>query len=281
MKGEGTAWAADWVLLVDLDGTLICGGAVDHVSVDALHRFVDSGGLFVAASGRPLESITLALAEAPKPACIIGLNGAIASVGDAGEVRGLGGIPVEVASAVIGEILADERSALCVYSPAGWWSCGSTDLVQLEAARSGTSPTRHVDVSVTLDQLRQDGPILKLLGIVDQTGQRDARQRVTARVGDSIEISTSYPEYLEVTAPGVTKGSAVMALASDFPEVFDRRIAAVGDGLNDVAMLEVAEATFAMTGAHDRLVAIADHQVGPCGDGGVAEAIGLLEATSL
>lgn len=251
---------------------------MDHESIDALREFVDDGGHFVAASGRPLESISLALTDAPEPACLIGLNGAIASAG--GEVIGLGDIPVEVASAVLDEILGDERAAVCVYSPSGWWSCGSTELVQLEVERAGTSPSRHVDLPATLDRLSQEGPILKLLGIVAETSRGHAMRRIAARVGSSIEMSTSYPEYLEVTAPGVSKGTAVVALASEFSDVFSRRIAAVGDGLNDVTMFDVAETSFAMKGAHHRLVAVADHQVGACGDGGVAEAVALLEATS-
>ncbi len=270
--------ADPWTLLVDLDGTLVCGGSVDVRALQALHRFVEKGGRFVPASGRPLDSILAVLVDAPRHACVIGLNGSVASVPTSPEVVPLGGIPVEAAAAVLHEVLSFEAAAVCVYASSGWWSCGSRELVRLEESRAGTLVLEHLDVLAAIERLGREGDPLKLLGIVREGTRADALRSVRMSLGNAVEVSTSYPEYLEITAPGVNKGTAVSALTTKFPEIFNRRIAAVGDGLNDLPMLHAAEISFAMQDAHEKLMLMADFQVGACGDGGVADAIAILES---
>jgi Cof subfamily protein (haloacid dehalogenase superfamily) len=85
-------------------------------------------------------------------------------------------------------------------------------------------------------------------------------------------IFSSVHQYCEMVNPLVDKGRALRGLAERLGLSLDE-IAAIGDGDNDLTLLETAGLPLAMGNATPRLKAIARHVVAPVSEDGVAEAI--------
>ncbi|MGH2468417.1 MAG: HAD-IIB family hydrolase, partial [Candidatus Limnocylindrales bacterium] len=86
------------------------------------------------------------------------------------------------------------------------------------------------------------------------------------------QVTVSHPEYLEFTAPRVTKGRAVRWLARRLGIPLGR-ILALGDQYNDLEMLEAVGHGVAMGGAPEPVRRAARHVTGTVGDDGVAQAL--------
>ncbi len=88
----------------------------------------------------------------------------------------------------------------------------------------------------------------------------------------SLSVSSSVPQYCEMVNPSVDKGKALRALAERLG-VPTEETAAIGDGDNDMTLLQAAGLSFAMGNGTDRLKALATRVVGTVEEDGVAEAI--------
>jgi hypothetical protein len=77
---------------------------------------------------------------------------------------------------------------------------------------------------------------------------------------------------LEISALGVTKGSALAELAAS-RGVSPHEVVAFGDMPNDASMLSWAGAGYAMSGGHPEAIAAAGQQAPPCEEDGVAQVL--------
>lgn len=87
-----------------------------------------------------------------------------------------------------------------------------------------------------------------------------------------MELASSLPRNMEVNAPGVTKGSGLLALAAHLG-LTRAQTMAVGDSGNDRAMIEAAGLGVAMGNATDDIRKIADVTTDDNNHDGVAVAI--------
>jgi Cof subfamily protein (haloacid dehalogenase superfamily) len=98
-------------------------------------------------------------------------------------------------------------------------------------------------------------------------------ERFRGELGPRASITKSDPEYLEIMAPGVDKGTALPALAEHFG-ISTEEILAIGDADNDTGMLRRAGVGVAMAnatpGARQAAAAVTERSNN---EGGVAEAI--------
>ncbi len=113
---------------------------------------------------------------------------------------------------------------------------------------------------------------------IREPGDRELADRFVARFRDDLGVSPAHsPEFPEVTflnlvAPGLSKGRAIEALAAHLGITTDE-VVAVGDWLNDIPMLEAAGMAVAMGNAHEAVKAIADYVTLPAVEDGLAHAI--------
>ncbi|XP_010249477.1 PREDICTED: uncharacterized protein LOC104592035 [Nelumbo nucifera] len=85
-------------------------------------------------------------------------------------------------------------------------------------------------------------------------------------------VIQAQPDMLEIIPPGTSKGSGVRTLL-DHLDVNAKEIMAIGDGENDVEMLELASLGIALSNGSEKAKAVAD-AIGPSNDeDGVADAI--------
>ncbi len=101
---------------------------------------------------------------------------------------------------------------------------------------------------------------------------------VRARWGDRLFAATSLPQYLEMTAQGSDKRRALEWLSKRFGTSAAEAVA-VGDGGNDLPMIEWAGLGVAVEGAPEEVRAAADLVIGPPGSAGIAGLVARLLPT--
>ena len=108
--------------------------------------------------------------------------------------------------------------------------------------------------------------------IYHDEAERDAAWRAIEAACPAVELTSSLPRNMEVNAPGVTKGSGLLALAAHLG-LTRAQTMAVGDSGNDRAMIEAAGLGVAMGNATDDIRKIADVTTDDNNHDGVAAAI--------
>ena len=108
--------------------------------------------------------------------------------------------------------------------------------------------------------------------IYHDEAERDAAWRAIEAACPGVELTSSLPRNMEVNAPGVTKGSGLLALAAHLG-LTRAQTMAVGDSGNDRAMIEAAGLGVAMGNATDDIRKIADVTTDDNNHDGVAAAI--------
>lgn len=120
-----------------------------------------------------------------------------------------------------------------------------------------------------------DATAVKLLVRAPGSSADVLRDGVVAAVGDLATPTWSVPGLMEISATGVTKASALVALCAGLGvEAAD--VVAFGDMPNDIPMLAWAGASYAMADAHESVREVADHVAPPCADEGVAQVLATL-----
>ena len=116
-------------------------------------------------------------------------------------------------------------------------------------------------------------PINKLLMFVPEEDMASTREDAELMFEGDCTITTAVPGMLEFLPLGASKGAAVAKLLKRMG-VDPANVLALGDGENDVEMLELAGTSVAMAGSSEKVAAAARGNVGLSNDeGGVADAI--------
>jgi Cof subfamily protein (haloacid dehalogenase superfamily) len=92
------------------------------------------------------------------------------------------------------------------------------------------------------------------------------------KVFENIAVSSSSPQNIEINQEKATKGLALIALA-EYLGLDRSKTIAMGDGLNDISMLEEAGIGIAMANGCDEALDAADWVTSHCDEDGVAKAI--------
>lgn len=103
-----------------------------------------------------------------------------------------------------------------------------------------------------------------------------AQEYLLSHWGEDYEVIFSNPYLLEVTAKGANKGLSVLWVANHL-QVKRQDIYCVGNGLNDIPMLQVSALSFAPANSYPAVRAAADVVLPSCDESCVAEMIRQLE----
>jgi Cof subfamily protein (haloacid dehalogenase superfamily) len=115
-------------------------------------------------------------------------------------------------------------------------------------------------------------PPTKLVAVGDPVELDGLGQRLREHFHGRMYISKSLPYFLEFASPEVTKASGV-AFVADHLGFARKRTVALGDGENDVELLEWAGYAVAVENAHERVLAVADLVCPPVQEEGVAQVL--------
>lgn len=103
----------------------------------------------------------------------------------------------------------------------------------------------------------------------DDERYADAEKMFRKRLGKRLMISKSSPYYLDFSHPKATKGKALSMVASIY-QLKPSEIIAIGDGENDIPMMEFAGYSVAMLNGSDSVKKAANEVTDSCANDGVA-----------
>ncbi|PXF43947.1 Sugar phosphatase YidA [Gracilariopsis chorda] len=258
----------------DIDGTLLTSAKRLHPRNEpSVRRAVSSGVLFVPATGKSMSGAQRALGhslttylEKKQP----GLPGIY-----------LNGLLVRVHGRTIFEQTLEKEHVLKVLEEAGRRRL--TPLLYAADNILVTRRSKHTDMfmvsfepepqAVNLRATVEKESIHKVL-LVDETGGdvRRYRDEMTHALHSVATITQARPDVLEVLPNGANKGLALQHLLKHL-RISNENAMAVGDGENDMEMLQTAGVAVATANAVPSLRRVAHHVVCANDEGAVADAI--------
>jgi hydroxymethylpyrimidine pyrophosphatase-like HAD family hydrolase len=250
-------------LAVDLDGTaLSSAGHMTMQTAAALNAAIRRGVSIIFVSARPLWSLrertTGIHVQGPAVAC-----GGAVMVDSRDRLLDRCPLSPSTVQSVLDAVAAAGASALC-YRGDAVSAVGDSPVLRAElriTARHAPGAWTGGDADKVVVFAACDDPVVSAVTRLPGT--------FTAR---------SHGSYLEVTATGADKGRGLDRLLHRLHLHWDR-LAAVGDGDNDVPMLRLARHAFAVANATEQARLAADVVVPSNDDGGVADVIARLLAT--
>ena len=253
------------LVAIDLDGTLVDSQNVISEAVERTVREVRQAGVkIVLVSGRPQVAALPIFRQLGLALPLISSGGAQVSDPSSGRVIAHFQPPV----ADIGKLVALARSAgltLVYQTPDEVFGEGSAEI--LDVLRAG--------VRIRIEQV-EDGQLACPEPIkVTVCGPRQQLDEIRAemeRLGLALSSVLSGPEYLEVTAKGVSKGRALRSVAGFLGVSLDR-ILVIGDAPNDISMFAEGGLAVAMGNAPPEVQAAAAVVAPSIDDDGVAWAL--------
>ena len=253
----------------DVDRTLLTD---DHVVLpavrDALRRLQQRGVAVVLATARSRRGLDPVLAQIDRPDALICCNGAWVGKrrpGDRGyETVAESHLDLSVAKSAVR--FSNHPAVLASwYTGEGWFVPAHTAMVQHEIDVTGEAP-----IVADLDTV--SAPPQKLLLIAEDPAAIPRLDATAREVAGSASASFSHRNFLEITAPGVTKAAAMLALRTHLG-IASEDTAAIGDANNDVGMIAAAGVGIAMGNAVDEVKRAAAWTTATNQDAGVAVAI--------
>ena len=263
---------------LDLDGTLLNrNNEVTLATRQAIARAVEHGVVVVPATGRPLASLPPVVAKLPGIRYAITSNGAQRHTSEpACLLHRL--MPTEVAREAFdlfqqydGE-LSVFSDGLAIKTPEGIAKLTSrtTRFLSSEARQNLTDGRFTVIPGIESWMSRHAHEIEKLCMFFDST-EKTAAALPKFQAIPGVAVVQGSPDNIEVTAAGVDKGSALLALA-DLLGIPHENTLAVGDSENDRAMLEKAGIAAVMANGMPQIKALGDLvSEADCDHDGVAE----------
>ncbi|HYF94201.1 MAG TPA: Cof-type HAD-IIB family hydrolase [Symbiobacteriaceae bacterium] len=269
------------LICLDLDGTTLRrDGTISERTVAALRRAMAAGATVTIATGRMHGSAAIFGRR-------IGINGPIISSNGA-LIRDVAGktwlhrpLPASAVAAAA-EVVPGSDVQVELYTPdtayvrdvAGrqrhllqWW----IGLIRSWAGLVLSLQYMLVYRTRPLDRCR--GPVDKIyLEGRDAARLQEVAAHIMAATPEPLSLCSSGPWNLELTAPGVSKGSAVAWLVERFGLAIDQVLVA-GDSYNDLSMFDLDCLKIAMGNAEDGLKERASFVTASNEDDGVARAV--------
>jgi Cof subfamily protein (haloacid dehalogenase superfamily) len=261
------------LLVIDLDGTLVNRkGEISEADKQALAAAAANGVQVALASGRIIQACCRIIDLLSLGGQHVFFDGAVVS--DPQKQQEIYSRPLEpevVKKAI--DISRKNDTYLELYSPEKFY-----------AERENWSDVIHrrffkVEPNfVDFDDIWQTHRIVKAELVVRDEKEAEKAALFRSEFDGSLRFSVArapaYPgiDFVNIIHPQVSKGEALKALAAHTGISLDEVIA-IGDGLNDISMLEVAGTAVAMGNAFDEVKAVTDHITLDVDESGVAAAI--------
>ena len=236
----------------DFDGTLVrADGTISEQTKEVIAKYRARGGIFTICTGRMVPSIVprareLGITSGP----VIAFQGSVVYDMGKGEVIRAGCFPREAALFLI-RLLEKEGLHIHIYTV---WDLFTNRRDGMLEAYEKVCGVRGTVVGGSLADYaeREKLSIVKVLVMVKPEKREALRERLSQRLGEEYYVTSSSDWLVEVMPAGENKGKAVSFL-SGYYHIPQERIAAAGDQLNDLPMLEAAGGKFAVANGVEAL----------------------------
>jgi len=226
-----------------MDGTLFNDASeITRRTRDAVLAAMGAGVLFVPSTGRPMGGMRQIRATFPGDMPYILFNGAMAMTGETGKVLFSRGLEYACAEAVYAQ---GARRGYPVIAWAGERLYVSRECEEITIYQRVTGA--EVNLSDSALPMRESG-VTKIIWIIPPEEAERLQAEIAAQFGDRINCHTSQPHLLEFVDAGASKGLALAAIGAAYG-IAREEMVAVGDGWNDLSMLEYAGLGVAMGNA--------------------------------
>lgn len=261
---------SDLVLLSDFDGTMTnFSSKIPQRNIDALHRFVEKGGHFTLATGRPTAHVRELAAHLPINLPAITFNGACIYDLKAQRELFTHGISASVKGYLQQLIQEHPHLGVIVMTLDTLYNVGNKETAleycQLSAERSVPLPESGLP----------DNPFKVLLAGSPEEIDEIERQ-LAGNEPEGAEFIRTDAHFYDMIPAGQSKGTAMQHLLKLIGADI-RHTLAIGDYYNDIHMLELAGIGAATAEAPDLVKVSANLVVGSCEGGAVADFIEHIE----
>lgn len=248
-----------------LDQTLVCPPR----NVAAAQHFMAEGGLFAIATGRTYVTFAPHHQLIPTNLPTILSNGA--SVYDFSENRLLSLTQLPETAKEDMRTLCQEMPSLAfeAYYGEAIYAHNPNEITDAHMKLVGETYTKS-----TIEDM--PSPWVKVLIQQERNILQTARERLLSLRENHYEAIFSNPRYLEITAKGVCKGTAVKDLATAH-NIAPEHIYCVGDNENDLSMLALAKIPFAPSSSAEIVLATKPQILCPWEEGVLGDLITHLE----
>ena len=256
------------MIAIDLDNTLLTSEKnIDQETIDLIKKADEAGKKVILATGRMFEAAVNFLEELELDTPLITYNGALIKNKN-GEVIQENLISDELTKEVV-EFAEDFGLHIQYYSEGNYYYRWENNYAREYGEITGLT---GIETRVKLQNYIEK-PALKLLVIEEEEKRREYfKKELYKYYKHRLSISSSMETYIEITASNVNKGRALADLADSY-NILPEEIIAVGDGYNDLPMLEMAGLGVAMENASEKVRAKADRITQSNDDQGVAKVL--------
>ena len=255
------------LLAADMDGTLLNDRSqITERTKTALQAAVDAGMIFVTSTGRPMCSVEKVNALFTKDLPFIIYNGAMAVMGKSGRTLFSKALGFEYAK-VIYNIGVARDIAVVLWSNDELYISRDCEAIRDYYTISNVAPRIIDDINDF-----QGRYICKMIWIDSPEKAAKYQNEMNAYFGGSVNVHTSRPYLLEFVDAGASKALALEAIGLEFG-IDKSEMIAVGDGYNDISMLEYAGLGVAMDNAPDDIKKVCSYITLSNNDDGVAAVI--------
>lgn len=254
----------------DFDGTVY--GSVTGMSprnVQAVTYFIQEGGIFTIATGRTYRTFSTHHHLIPSNSPAILSNGA--GVYDFQENK-------QVRLTNLPKTAQEDLLELCRQMPElAFEAYHDTDIY---AHNPNEITHKHMEIVggqfTQLPIMEMPTPWLKVLLQQERPLLLEAREKIHQIRPHTYETTFSNPKYMEITALGINKASAVKSLAQE-QGIDPAHIYCIGDNENDLCMLELSQIPFAPSSSAQVVLDQNPHVLCSCEEGAVADMIEVLK----
>lgn len=243
-------------IVSDIDGTLNNSShQLSNENKEAIHQFIRSGYTFVLASGRPTSGMTGIVDELDLKqygGYLLSFQGGQLVDIISGEVVYERGLSISELETIIA--FAQEHDvAFCSYSDDEIVTNRDNEQARVEASLTGMSIRIEPDMLTYF----KNKNIPKVIILGDEKRIEELEPLMKQQVGDILQVAISMPIFLEVTPKGVHKGTGIEEL-SKVINIAVEDIIGVGDGGNDLELIQTAGLGLAVSNATQVLKDVAD-----------------------
>lgn len=260
------------LFLSDFDGTLVRkDGTISEKNKTAIEDFRKAGGIFAIVTGRMFSSIRPRLLELGLDDTLVAAyQGGMIAESCTGRVLKYSAFSHDEVLEIVKYLEQDKKLHLHIYSGDLLFSNFDDDYLKLYEKICGVKAIVS-DMPLSEKIISENLTVCKVISLLDPSKRQELYRRLSAVFGERFQVTTSSDWMVEVV-PEDAKKSAALDFLSDFYAIPRERVAAIGDQLNDLSMIEAAGGKFAVGNAAEELKKIAT-VVASSEEDGVAEAI--------
>jgi Cof subfamily protein (haloacid dehalogenase superfamily) len=241
------------VIATDLDGTLLDSNHQVHsLTVRTLRELEARGVRFIIATGRHYRDVVGIREVLGIDAYLITSNGARIHAPDNERIYARDINPDAVRRLVQPDLAGSERVIVNLFADDAWLIDRHAPHLLVFHQDSGFNYE-------VMDLREHDGEnVAKVLFIGEPEDLKLTAANIEREFGDSVYVTYSLPDCLEVMTSDVSKGRA-LRFVLDRLDIDSARCVAFGDNMNDIDLLETAGRPFMMANANPDLMARLPH----------------------